>query len=141
MKVLSEGEKRDEKRVDESKGKQSAASQDPYATPEYTDGLPLPAEIFTIIAEFLIGENNFGSLANLNATTHLIREATNAVLWTTVLLDTITPRWNAILDKARSEGGDMMYDEAFHNMAEIEEHATRWKAESESLPNNCRYVK
>lgn len=105
------------------------------------DGLPLPAEIFTIIAEFLIGENNFGSLANLNATTHLIREATNAVLWTTVLLDTITPRWNAILDKARSEGGDMMYDEAFHKMAEIEEHATRWKAESESLPNNCRYVK
>jgi hypothetical protein len=36
------------------------------------DGLPLPAEIFTIIAELLIGENNFGSLANLNVTTNLI---------------------------------------------------------------------
>ncbi|KAJ9095077.1 hypothetical protein QFC20_006765 [Naganishia adeliensis] len=75
--------------------------------------------MFTIIGEFLIGENKFGTLANLNATTHLIREATNAVLWTTVMLDTITPRWNAILEKARSESDDISDREARLKMAEL----------------------
>lgn len=97
--------------------------------------------MFTIIGEFLIGENKFGTLANLNATTHLIREATNAVLWTTVMLDTITPRWNAILEKARSESDDISDREARLKMAELEEHSTRFKAESGSLPTNCKYVK
>jgi hypothetical protein len=43
------------------------------------NGVPLPLELFTVIGEFLIGESKFASLANLNETDSLIREATNAV--------------------------------------------------------------
>lgn len=43
------------------------------------NGVPLPLELLTVIGEFLIGESKFASLANLNETNSLIREATNAV--------------------------------------------------------------
>jgi hypothetical protein len=42
--------------------------------------LPLPSEVFTIVAEFLAGENLFGTLANLNVASRLVREATNVAL-------------------------------------------------------------
>lgn len=56
--------------------------------------LPFPPELFTVIAEFLAGQFKLGTLASLNVTCRLIREATNTVLWTTVTLDAGTPNWN-----------------------------------------------
>lgn len=37
-------------------------------------------------------------------------------------LDTIIPGWNAILEKARSESGDISDDDARRKMAELEAH-------------------
>jgi hypothetical protein len=61
--------------------------------------MPFPSEIFTTIAEFLAGEYKLGSLSSLNLTCRLIRESTNAVLWTTVTFDAITPNWNPMMEE------------------------------------------
>jgi hypothetical protein len=49
--------------------------------------------LITIIGEFLAGDNQFGTLANLNVASRFTREATNMALWTTVILDSKLPSW------------------------------------------------
>lgn len=44
----------------------------------------LPAEIYGVIAEFLVSEKKFESCANLNAVSHAVYEGTLPVLWRTV---------------------------------------------------------
>jgi hypothetical protein len=52
-----------------------------------------------IVSEFLAGEHKLGSLASLTVTTQHLHASTSAVLWTTVTLDTVTPKWNVMLQK------------------------------------------
>jgi hypothetical protein len=63
--------------------------------------------MITIIGEFLAGENQFGTLANLNVASRLTREATNMALWTTVVLDSRLPSWGTGDDLDFFEAGNM----------------------------------
>lgn len=105
------------------------------------NGVPLPLGLFTVIGELLIGESKFASLANLNETNSLIREPINAVLWTTVTLDAITPGWNATLEKARDANASQSWFDVETSIAEIQKRSTRFKAESNAVPTDCKYLK
>jgi hypothetical protein len=76
--------------------------------------LPLPVEVLTIIGEFLGGENQFRSLANLNVASRLAREATNIPLWTTVILDSKAPAWR--LEEEDSSFGPDNVDHITHEL-------------------------
>jgi hypothetical protein len=49
--------------------------------------------MITIVGQFLAGDNQFGTLANLNVASRFTREATNIPLWTSVILDSKLPSW------------------------------------------------
>lgn len=49
----------------------------------------LPVELIVIIAEILIGDNAFGTTANLNLASRTIRQETLPLLYETVCLDII----------------------------------------------------
>jgi hypothetical protein len=98
--------------------------------------LPLPSEIFTIVAEFLAGANQFGTLANLNVTNHLVREATNIALWTTIVLDSKLPRWNIVgIPGVVLPFRDMVYISASW------QKRGRKVYEVPGLPTNLKYVR
>lgn len=102
----------------------------------------MPSELWMIVAEFLAGEHKLGSLASLNVSTRTLHESTSAVLWTTVTLDTFTPRWNDMLKKLLSsddaQGPLPSGKEALETaMKEFE----RLKDQPVALPENRRHVK
>lgn len=59
--------------------------------------MTLPVEILVLIAEFLIGDNCFGTAAKLNATCQIVHRETLTVLYATLLwrcdrfVDMLTP--------------------------------------------------
>lgn len=60
-----------------------------------------------VISEFLLGDNLFRTLANLNTTCHAIREETAPVLNETLLLDTGAgwPEEDLLSSETRITGG------------------------------------
>jgi hypothetical protein len=81
-------------------------------------------------------------VASLNATCHFIREATNAVLWTTVTLDSIAPMWKAVCNKDLQPGGDPIHapakEEAVTCGRNTFEGYEDWLGD---LPTNRKYVR
>jgi hypothetical protein len=115
-----------------------------YCSHQYNT--PLPSELFTIIAEFLSGESKLGTLSNLNVACRLVRESTNAVLWTTVTLDSITPDWNRMMKEILQQ--DVPPDLRRHQtpaqldaLRAVRELFKKCQEEPGFLPANRIYVK
>jgi hypothetical protein len=102
----------------------------------------LPAELLEIIAEFLAGEFKLGSLANLNVASRDMHEITSAVLWTTVWLDTFTPRWNSMLQVVLPDDCEYPRSPAGREASRIARDTfERRKDIPGALPKNRRRVK
>lgn len=95
--------------------------------------MPLPSELFEVIAEFLGGEFKLRSLAALNVANKFIHEATSAALWTTITLDAYTPKWNDMLKFITSdeENAEQKALERFERCKDL----------PGVLPENRRHVK
>jgi hypothetical protein len=95
-----------------------------------------------IVAEFLAGEHKLGSLASLNVATRSLHESTSAVLWMTVTLDTITPRWNDMLKKVLSnKDAQDPSPSGKQALQSAMEKFERCKDRPGALPENRRHVK
>lgn len=103
--------------------------------------LRLPFELFTTIAEFLARNLKLGTTANLNVSGLFACKATNAVLWTTVTLDTHIPKCNNILAKAAFEVEESPADQGSDSMNAIVETSERCKDQCGYLPADRRYVR
>jgi hypothetical protein len=102
----------------------------------------LPPELFEVIAEFLAGEFQLGSLANLNVASRVMHEVTSALLWTTVTLDNVTPQWNAKLKAYLKPWVDWsQYEEDIQAVRTAKDTFDEWKDLPGALPENRRYVK
>jgi hypothetical protein len=112
------------------------------ADDEIQNHLPLPAELFGVVAEFLAGEFKLGSLANFNVVNRFIHEATSAVLWTTITLDGSAPRWNDMLKKVLSDKESCYPTPAgIKALENAMENFERRKDLPGILPENRRHVK